>query len=329
MASKKIILADACKYNGILNEASRAMASAERITLLNREDIIPQTEINSKIYDVKRIESLALDISKRGIQSPLKVMPRGDGKYSLISGHRRYAANEIAIAQYGYEKGAQIPCKVVQNSEDSVAMEEDMILDNLQRDKTDYERMMEVVEFKACTEERRTRGEEILNVREYISTRLGISISDIQRLLKIAEALCNTMNAKFRDELISTNVAYELARLDGPTQEFVYSNWDWDNVLTLPALNTMLTKLKAESSPAAIPTSIPTKTKKVEFPPVTTIGEGITRMDEAYQNISGILRKAEPDVNTQLQKALIKRINKQMASMLALQLELQGLMKGE
>lgn len=328
--AKKVNLNAACQRNGILNDASLALVSSERITLLNHDDIIPQTEINSKIYDVKQIESLAVDISKRGIQSPLKVTPRGDGKYSLISGHRRYAANEMAISQYGYEKGEQVPCKVVQNCADAVIMKEDMILDNLQRDKTDYERMMEVVEFKACTEERRIRGEEIQNVREYISTRLGISISDIQRLLKIADSLCDAIKAKFRDELISTNVAHELARLDSETQEFVFSNWNWENVLTLPDLqNTMLTKLKAISSPIATPTPTPTRSKKIEFPPVTTIGEGISRMDETYQNIAGILRNAEPKVNTQMQKALIKRINKQMVSLLTLQQELEGFMKGE
>ena len=80
------------------------------------------------------LRALAEDIARRGIQTPLKVYARDDGEYVLIGGHRRRAANELAIKLYPEyrEKGSKLPCIIKPAYDPNKQYEaiEDMILDN-------------------------------------------------------------------------------------------------------------------------------------------------------------------------------------------------------
>lgn len=329
MGSKKVNLMETMKTNGILNDKSVSMVSPEHITLLSKDDLIPQTEINSRIYDVNQLDALALDISERGIQSPLKVMTREDGKYSIISGHRRFAANLIAIEKYGYKKGNQIPCKISPAISDSIVVKEQMILDNLQRDKSDFERMEEIAEFKSCTEARRNRGEEVANVRDYVGMRLGVTSSEIQRFLTIYEKLDKDLTCKFRAGLIATNVAYEIARLDSETQAYIYSEWNWENALTFTMMSSLVQQKSAQSmsktKPSGTENVVNTQPLSYVFSPPKTIEEGISMMDETCNSITKILKNTIPQTNAKVQRALLKRISKQASNLSALLYELESL----
>lgn len=54
--------------------------------------LIDENNINSDIYSMKNIEHLASIIKENGFNSPITVFKKRDGRYEIISGHRRFRA---------------------------------------------------------------------------------------------------------------------------------------------------------------------------------------------------------------------------------------------
>lgn len=232
---------------GILNEKSELLRVGDRISLIPRRSIIP-SHANKSVYDVTALDALAHDISERGIQQPLLVRQSPNGMYVIVSGHRRYTANELAIEKYGYD-GEYLPCILKTDVIGSIEEREAIILDNLQRDKTDYECMMEIIEMHACADARRERGEQISSVRDWVSTKLGASQSEITRYEKIHKALIPELMEYFRKQRFATHVAHSIATTAEPRgQKYILDHWDWDKTeadgsfatLTFPEMKALL-----------------------------------------------------------------------------------------
>ncbi|MBD2105169.1 ParB/RepB/Spo0J family partition protein [Leptolyngbya sp. FACHB-261] len=49
-----------------------------------------------RYFDQEKLEELAADIKKRGVQSAVWVRPKAGGRYELVAGERRYRASELA-----------------------------------------------------------------------------------------------------------------------------------------------------------------------------------------------------------------------------------------
>ena len=87
-----------------------------------REQIeyIPLVDLQSdpnNFYQLSHLDELADNIATCGLQQPLRVRPDpdGNGKYIIVSGHRRRAAVEI-LAKENMEKWREIPCIVERDS---------------------------------------------------------------------------------------------------------------------------------------------------------------------------------------------------------------------
>ena len=70
------------------------------------------------------MEELAQSVRERGVMTPLLVRPKEDGRYEIISGHRRKKACELADIR-------EVPCKVREMSRDEAII--CMVDSNLQR----------------------------------------------------------------------------------------------------------------------------------------------------------------------------------------------------
>ena len=179
--AKKVNVMAALEVNNasLLNKTSQSLAiQTDQIYWLPREKVHPHPA-EENIYDTSEfcipnetsaddsmgsdvddgehkdryaeLRALAEDIARRGIQTPLKVYARDDGEYVLIGGHRRRAANELAIKLYPEyrEKGSKLPCIIKPAYDPNKQYEaiEDMILDNLQREKSDYDKVRETAMY--------------------------------------------------------------------------------------------------------------------------------------------------------------------------------------
>ena len=364
---KKFSVAAALKKNkiNIENDENELPAFNEvtRATALKSVPVvwIPRNEIRTnpeedEVYDIDEIDALAADIAERGIQTPLNVIPAEDEGYIIIGGHRRLSANDMAKEKYGYKNADSVPCIV--NGETKPGREfentEKMILDNLQRVKSDYSRMMEIIRFEECTLKRREAGEDIPNVRERTKARLGVGDTEITRFKKIHDSLYPDMMPAFRRGLIATTVAYEVAKTEEACQKYISDNWDRGEPLSLALFNALTaryldekkehvgngesaTLTATEDTPADTDTTSEGKgpkdekpAKAISIPKPASIDEGMTMLDTAFTGVKKTLEGASTaQLNKKDVKKVLKKIEKQMAALTALQNELRMLGLGE
>lgn len=136
------------------------------ITYIPVEELHPHPDNPRK--DVGDVSELAESIKAKGIMQNLTVVPRSEGGYTVIIGHRRSAAAKLA----GIES---VPCVIVEMTErEQVAT---MLLENMQRvDLTAYEQaqgFQMMIDF----------GESV----ESISEKTGFSKKTVKGRLKMAE----------------------------------------------------------------------------------------------------------------------------------------------
>ena len=96
------------KLNSAIMDDLKAAASdsfIDSLKMLEVEDIIPN---ESNFYEITEIEELAEDIERQGLMSVL-VVTEDNGKYRLVSGHRRLAAVKLLIDE-GRRKSTTVPC---------------------------------------------------------------------------------------------------------------------------------------------------------------------------------------------------------------------------
>lgn len=326
--------------SSLLNDASRRLAvQSASVKWLPLEQVVPNPE-EDDMYDIDSLDALARDIAQRGIQNPLQVTPIEEGKFRIIGGHRRRAANIIALEKYGYEAGEKVPCIIGEAPKAGREFEstEAMILDNLQRDKTDFNRMMEIIKFKACTEQRKALGEDIPNVRDRVKERLDVSDTEITRFEKIYHSLQAQLMPFYREQKIATSVAYEIARMDEAVQQFIVDQWDTNETLNMPLMNAITAKYydnlakekeaegEGEDTKAGLAEKAPAKKEKVIAPKPASIGEGMDMLHKSFSNITAMLgsEKAQ-QLNSKDTTKLLKRIQKEMSVLLALQNDLARL----
>ena len=316
------------KSIGILSDVSDSVIDGEEIMMIPRT-AIEHSKFNAVIYDVGDLDALARDISNRGIQEPCIVRQnRTGGKYTLTSGHRRFLANEIAVKKYGYKKGESIPCIVRNTVHKDYEETEAIILDNLQRVKSDYTRMQEVHELRTCAEKRREAGEEIPSIADYVIERLGISESDYKRYQKIKTSLIPPLMEEFRKQNIARQVAVELARMEAHAQEYISAHWDFTNkdaTLTLPVVNTLLQQLSADTSKEEGKGNKPEKPATPAKPKYKDFDQGHKAVMMQMHTIEQSIAACSAGLDAKTKAKLLKHTNKLAADLAALTAEMKAL----
>lgn len=291
-------------------------------------------DCNDEVYNPndKRIETTAHDILQRGIQQPLLVFSKGNGMYCVISGNRRLAATDFAVRELGYTEGEYIPCIEVDAPESPQDLRMDMIKDNLQRDKTSYERMREaVVYYQQLVEKYKDQGRQ--NLRDILYKDLGVSASEVTRYFKINESLLPEVLDYFKMELLSTDVAFSLAKESEGAQRFVYENWPQENDaparLTKPVLIDLLNKaLLPTVSSYITPPAAERKTPKREKPEVVfeNVEDGVRQLGAVCTTMHETIKTStRKDIDKKNEKRLLTKLTKEMEKIAAIQAEIISL----
>ena len=139
---------------------------SKNIVYIKTEDLYPHPDNPRK--DLGDLTELAASIRSKGIMQNLTVVPREEGGYTVIIGHRRSGAAKLAGL-------TELPCVITEMSpQDQVAT---MLLENMQRnDLTLYEQaagMQMMIDF----------GESIEDVAE----KTGFSKQTVKRRLELAK----------------------------------------------------------------------------------------------------------------------------------------------
>lgn len=183
---------------------------------------VDKIEFNERnFYNTDEIEELKETIKVAGLQHNILVKDLGKDRYRVISGHRRMIALKELISQ-GELSTNKVPCKVISVAE----LEERLLLVTLNstaREITPHEKMLQVKEVTEIAREMKQADKSLYSGKliDYLANILNMSSSEIGRYQKIEKDLGEELKSEFKNGNISTDVAYEVARLDEDKQKEV------------------------------------------------------------------------------------------------------------
>ena len=186
-------------FMDILNAQSKADAKTAAVTeyteiYLNPYDV---EETESNFYSQESIEELADAILAVGQQQPT-VLGRIDGKYKIISGHRRNKANRLLIDK-GYEQYKSV--RYLYKDITPAGLELSLLVGNaFNRELTPYEKTEQAARLKKALI--RARDEDGLEIqgrlRNLIADVLGESATNVGRMEQINNNLTPEAKEQFK-----------------------------------------------------------------------------------------------------------------------------------
>lgn len=214
--------------NGVSTSKGDGAAESEesrrpllKVIPLNIHDLIPSKD---NFYSVDNVEELKASIEMFGVLQNLTVKPLGNGKYEIISGHRRHKACTELVAE-GKTEFEYIPCGV-QTEQDEIKEHILLIMTNSTvRELTDWEKMKQAEELRKNFEVLKKRENLPGRVRDLVAEALNISSTQIARLNAIENNLTPEFKEEFKDGKIGTSAAYELSGMSEEQQKQAYSEY--------------------------------------------------------------------------------------------------------
>jgi len=238
--------------NQLLNSASMSAGSeAEtesnrrpplKVVSLNIHDLVPSS---GNFYSVENIAELKTSIEFFGVLQNLTVKPLENGKYEIISGHRRHKAC-IELFAEGKTEFEYIPCGV-QAEQDEIKEHILLIMTNsTARELSDWEKMKQAEELRKSFEELKKRDNLTGRVRDLVAEALNTSPTQIARLNAIENNLTPEFKEEFKKGKIGTSAAYELSGMSEEQQKQAYSDYQEKGGVSLNEVKEQ--KRQAESS---------------------------------------------------------------------------------
>lgn len=221
---------DESKIHSASNDNSKVSIEVkEEVKHIDIDLMIPH-EAN-KIYSTGNIEELALNILENGLLHNIVLRPLPDGKYRIISGHRRRLACMLAVEKYGRTELRSPLCVIRHDIADDIS--EEIALHKASHDDrklTDVElsnqikRLDELYELK-----RQKEGKLGAKRNELIARDMGISVTQVKRLRDISE-LHPRMQKLIADGVIASSVALELcSNISVENQELLCDSYEHAN----------------------------------------------------------------------------------------------------
>ena len=186
-----------------------------------REQIeyIPLVDLESdpnNFYQLSHLDELADNIATCGLQQPLRVRPDpdGNGKYIIVSGHRRRAAVEI-LAKENMEKWREVPCIVERDTVSPALQQLRLIYANANtRAMTSAEISQQAEQVEKLLYKLQEEGYEFPGrMRDHVAKAVQVSTSKLARLKVIRENLAEEWQPAFQEDKLKESTAYELAKM--------------------------------------------------------------------------------------------------------------------
>lgn len=195
-----------------------------------REQIeyIPLVDLESdpnNFYQLSNLDQLADNIATCGLQQPLRVRPDpdGNGKYIIVSGHRRRAAVEI-LAKENEEKWREVPCIVERDSVSPALQQLRLIYANANtRAMTSAEISQQAEQVEKLLYKLQEEGYEFPGrMRDHVAKAVQVSTSKLARLKVIRENLAEEWQPAFQSDKLNESTAYELAKMQEAWQRIFW-----------------------------------------------------------------------------------------------------------
>ena len=196
-----------------------------------REQIeyIPLHQIDedpNNFYQLSGLDELAANISLCGLQQPIRVRQKDDGRYIIVSGHRRRAALEMLV-QDDPERWAEVSCIVERDAVSPTLQQLRLIFANANTRKMSPAEISEQAEQATnCLYKLKEEGYEFPGrMRDHVAEAVGVSKSKLARLKVIRENLDASWVDDWKDGKLTESQAYALAQMPPFWQSIIKERW--------------------------------------------------------------------------------------------------------
>lgn len=209
--------------NAIAEDLKTAASDSfiDSLKMIEVDDIQPNKD---NFYEMAEIEELAEDIERQGLMSVLVATAAENGKYKLISGHRRLAAIKLLIDE-GRRKSTTVPC-YVKSAKSSEETQLDLIMLNAtQRTYTSADTMREYEELERIFKALEEAGKPVKGkMRNNIAKVLNVSPAQIAKIDNIKHNAIPDVEQAVKSGDMSISTANEVAKLDPEQQRDIIEN---------------------------------------------------------------------------------------------------------
>ena len=202
----------------LMNSISKASIemNVEEYTeiLLDLEDIIPSKE---NFYSQENIEELASAIEAAELQQPL-VLGRVEGKYRIISGHRRRLAL-LSLVAAGKEQFKKVQCRYKDMTE--TFLQFSLLVGNAYtRELSDYEKVEQTKQLREVIIKLKEEGIEIKGeIRDHIAGIMNESPTKIAQIDVINKKATEEVKEQFKEGNLNFTATYEASKLGEEEQK--------------------------------------------------------------------------------------------------------------
>lgn len=184
----------------------------------------------NNFYQLSGIEELAANIATCDLQQPLLVREKEDGRYIIVSGHRRRAALEL-LAKEDPERWQEVSCIVERDTASPALQQLRLIYANANtRTVTSAELGEQAARVEKLLYQLKEEGYEFPGrMRDHVAQAVNASKSKLARLKVIREKLIPQFMRLWETNRLRESVAYTLAGLSKERQRMIFIAQTNDN----------------------------------------------------------------------------------------------------
>lgn len=213
-------------------EEQRKAAVAKRIIEIELDQIDDFPEHPFKVRDDEDMANLVESIRERGVITPALVLRKDDGRYTMVSGHRRKHASALAGK-------TTIPCEIVELTHDEAVLQ--MVESNFQRSEIlpsekafSYKMRLEAMKRQAGRTPKDNLGPVVQNFsRDEIGEASGESGRQVSRYIRLTE-LIDPLLDMVDERKLAFRPAVEISYLSAKEQSWLLDCMDQEQ--TSPSL---------------------------------------------------------------------------------------------
>ena len=230
---------ESLKENKLKAAADKMTVADERIKTeyINIDDIKPyprQNEVYGSEDDeasLQKLDELKASIKVDGVWENILVKENPAGGYTMLSGHRRWRACKLLVAE-GYTDKQFIPATVVRNSSDIEDHFKFITMNSTIRKKTSYQEMQETAEMEEILNKfQKDNGNLDIPKRKALAEIANKSETKIAKMKAIKNNLIDMLMDLFKENKISFIAAYEASSLSEAGQKALMSiYWREDRI---------------------------------------------------------------------------------------------------
>lgn len=207
----------------VLKDVSNSDTGREQIEYISLSLI---DEDPNNFYQLSDLDELAANIAFCGLQQPIRVRLKEDGRYIIVSGHRRRAAVAM-LAVEDPQRWQEVSCIVERDAVSPSLQQLRLIYANSNtRKMTSAEISQQAEQVEKLLYQLKEEGYDFPGrMRDHVAEAVQVSKSKLARLKVIRENLDESWVDAWKDGTLTESQAYELAQMHKFWQAIIKEEW--------------------------------------------------------------------------------------------------------